>query len=259
METEEQNLKSEQRSESVVQLSVGKGKLTANFVEKNFLGLSILIAGALVSFSVLYSGGSIKLGTAQIDSGVEPKQTVIKTDVSIDDDPILGNKNAPVAIIEFSDFQCPFCRAFWEESLPQIKKEFIDTGKAKLIYRDYPLSFHSMAMPSAQAAECADEQGKFWEMHDKIFGEQDKLGQGTVTYAVQDIKGWAAEIGLNASKFNNCLDSGKYKTEVDKDFADGTAAGVTGTPSIFINGRLIVGAQPFASFKAIIEEELNKK
>lgn len=256
---EEQNLKPDQQSESAVKPLVGKGRMVANFLEKNFLGLSILIAGALVSFSVLYSGGAIKLGTAKIDPGIGQQRPAVKTDVSVDDDPVLGNKNAPVTIIEFSDYQCPFCRSFWKDSLPQIKKEFIDTGKARFVYRDFALSAHPMAIPSAQAAECADDQGKYWEMHDKIFSEQGKLGQGTVTYAVSDLKKWAIEIGLNAVKFNGCLDSGKYKAEVDKDFADGSAAGVTGTPSLFINGRLVVGAQPFASFKAVIEEELKKK
>lgn len=231
-----------------------------SFMEKNFLALSILTAGVMISGSLLYTNGfGAKLG-AQINDG-QPAQAGAgaKVDVSADDDPVLGNKNAKVTIIEFSDYQCPFCRSFWRDTLGQIKKEYIDTGKAKFIYRDYPLSFHPMAHVSAEAAECAEDQGKYWEMHDKIFGEEEKLGQGTVTYAVSDLKKWASAIGLNANQFNQCLDSGKHKAEVDKDFADGTAAGVSGTPSLFINGRLVVGAQPFASFKAIIDEELKKK
>ena len=114
-------------------------------------------------------------------------------------------------------------------------------------------------MPSAQAAECADDQGKYWEMHDKIFAEQEKLGQGTVQFTVQNLKKWAFEIGLNTANFNRCLDSGKYKAEVDKDTADGNAAGVSGTPSFFVNGWLTVGAQPYSVFKGLIEEELKKK
>lgn len=227
-----------------------------SFIEKHFLALAILIAGIMISGSLLYSGGvGVKLGTAQIK---QDPQGNVRVDVSVDDDPSLGNKNAKVTVIEFSDYQCPFCRIFWKESLNQLKKEYIDTGKVSFVYRDYPLSFHPMAEPSAQAAECAGDQDKYWEMHDKIFGEEDKLGQGTVTYTVQDLKLWASQIGLNPVKFNQCLDSGKYKEEVQKDFNDGTSAGVSGTPSIFINGRLIVGAQPYQSFKAIIEEELKK-
>ena len=113
-------------------------------------------------------------------------------------------------------------------------------------------------MPAHLAAACADEQGKFWEMHDAIFDEQEKLGSGTVQFTVDDVKKWAAKIGLNTAKFNQCLDSGKYKQEVEKDIADGSAAGVRGTPATFINGRLVSGAQPFAAFKVIIDEELKK-
>jgi protein-disulfide isomerase len=179
--------------------------------------------------------------------------------VSADDDAVLGNPDAPVTIIEFSDFQCPFCRKFYKETLPQIKKDYILTGKAKLVYRDFPLvQIHPGATPAAEGAECAKEQGKFWEMHDVIFDEQEKQGSGTIQFTADDVKKWAAKLGLNTSKFNQCLDSEKYKQEVEKDIADGSAAGVTGTPAIFVNGRLIVGAQPFAAFKVIIDEELKK-
>lgn len=226
-------------------------------IEKNFLALSILVTGFMIAGSLLYTDGvSTKSGTAQIQ---QDPQGNVRVNVSADDDPMLGNKNAKVTVIEFSDYQCPFCRSFWKDSFQQLKKEYIDSGKIKFIYRDYPLSFHPMAEPTAQAAECADDQGKYWEYHDKIFGEEDKKGQGTVTYTVAELKLWASQIGLNSDKFNQCLDSGKYKTEVQKDFDAGNAAGVSGTPSFFINGRLIVGAQPFSAFKAIIDEELNKK
>lgn len=241
--------------EEVAQLVAVKDKLKpGKFIENNFLALAILVTGIMISASLLYSDG-VKLGTAQIKQ--DPKGNV-KVDVSPDDDPSLGNKNAKVTVIEFSDYQCPFCRTFWKESFSQLKKEYIDTGKIKFVYRDYPLSFHPMAEPSAQAGECADDQGKYWEFHDKIFGEQDKKGQGTVTYTVQELKLWASQIGLNQTKFNQCLDSGKYKAEVQKDFDDGNSAGVSGTPTTFINGRSLVGAQPYASFKAIIDEELKK-
>lgn len=228
-----------------------------SFVEKNFLALSILTAAIMISGSVLYTkAGTNGGGQAVLDPSGNPSN--VKVDVSIDDDPMLGNKRAKVTIVEFSDYQCPFCRSFFEQAYPQIKKEYIDTGKVRLVYRDYPLSFHAMAAPSAQAAECADDQGKYWEMHDKIFAEQVKLGQGTVQYTNDDLKKWAVQIGLNSGTFNQCFDSGKYKAEVEKDLADGSAAGVTGTPSFFINGRLLVGAQPFSAFKALIDEELKK-
>lgn len=186
-------------------------------------------------------------------------QPIVATEVSADDDAILGNKNAPVTIIEFSDFQCPFCRKFWKEALQQIKKEYIDTGKVKFVYRDFPLPFHPGAIPAAQAAECAKEQGKFWQMHDAIFEEQEKQGSGTIQFGAADLKTWAAKIGLSAAKFNQCLDSGKYQQEVEKDIADGSAVGVNGTPATFVNGVLVSGAQPFSVFKSAIEQALNNQ
>lgn len=218
---------------------------------------AIILAGVLVSAAIIYSnGGFDKLavgGSANI--GQDPGgQKEVK--ISEDDDAFLGDKDAPVVMIEFSDFQCPFCRFFWRDTFPSVKSQYIDTGKVKFVYRDFPLSFHPGAMPAAQATECAEEQGKFWEMHDKIFSEQDKLGSGTVQFDADDLKKWASEIGLNVSDFNSCLDSQKYATEADNDLKEGQAAGVSGTPGFFINGRLVVGAQPFNAFKTIIEEEL---
>lgn len=229
---------------------------------KLFLPISILIAGVLISGTIIYTGNSSRSVGGSKNSGQvaaignNPPSGPIN--VSADDDPYLGDKNAPVTFIEFSDFQCPFCRKFWKDTLPQIKKEYIDTGKVKFVYRDFPLSFHQGAAPAAEGAECAEEQGKFWELHDTIFEEQEKQGSGTIQFTADDVKKWAAKIGLNTSKFNQCLDSGKYKAEVEKDIADGTTAGATGTPALFINGRLVVGAQPFAAFKVVIDEELKK-
>lgn len=226
---------------------------------KLFLPISIIVAAVVISGAILYNKTvSTKEKTTVSSSQNKNNQPTGPVDVSVDDDAVLGDNGAPVTIIEFSDFQCPFCRSFWKNAFVEIKKDYIDTGKAKLVFRDYPLSFHPMATPSAEGAECAKEQGKFWEMHDAMFEEQEKLGTGTIQYTADDIKKWAANIGLNAGQFNECLDSRKYKSEVEKDFADGGAAGVTGTPAIFINGRLVAGAQPFSVFKTIIEDELKK-
>jgi len=215
---------------------------------------SIILAGVLISGAVLLSnGGSGGGGTANIGDTSAGRGTA---EVSADDDAFLGDEDAPVVLIEFSDYQCPFCRSFWRDTLPLIKSEFIDTGKVKFVYRDLPLAIHPSAMPAAQATECAEEQGKFWEMHDKIFEEQDKLGRGTVQFSVGDLKRWAGEIRLDTSDFNSCLDSEKYKGEVENDLNDGRLVGVSGTPSIFVNGRLVVGAQPFSVFQSLIEGEL---
>lgn len=215
---------------------------------------AILIAGILIAGAVFYSDNNLSDGVATV-GGPGPK-----VEVSADDDPFLGPVNAKVVIIEFSDFQCPFCRSFWRETLSQVKKEYIDSGKSvKFVYRDFPLSFHPMAQKYAESAQCARDQNKFWPMHDKIFEEQEKFGGGTVSaYGIQDIKNWALEIGLNGQTFNQCLDSGKYASEVKKDFDDGVAAGVGGTPTFFINGKSLIGSQPFESFKTIIDQELQK-
>ena len=171
-------------------------------------------------------------------------------DVSADDDPVKGNANAPVTIIEFSDFQCPFCAKFFTETLSLIDEKYINTGKVKLVYRDFPLeNIHPQATPAAQAAECADEQGKYYEYHDKLFENQQLL-------SLDNYKRWAVELGLDAKQFNDCVDSKKYASEVQKDLADGSAAGVTGTPAFFINGKSVSGAQPFTVFEALIEAEL---
>jgi protein-disulfide isomerase len=182
-------------------------------------------------------------------SAAQPSPPAAKVEASADDDPAKGKRDAPVTIIEWSDFQCPFCAKFFTQTLPQIEKEYIATGKAKLVYRDFPLSFHQYAQKAAEAAECADDQGKFWEMHDMIFENQDAI-------SVDDLKGYAEELGLDTEAFNDCLDSSKYEGEVQKDMADGQAAGVSGTPGFVINGRLIVGAQPFSSFKQAIDAAL---
>jgi len=222
---------------------------------KHFLPISILVAAVLVSGSILYAnGGNTKRPTAQIAQGGSGNEQIGgPVDVSVDDDPFLGDDNAPVTIIEFSDYQCPFCRRFWQDTFPQIIDQYVNTGKVKFVYRDLPLSIHADAQSAAEAAECADDQGKYWQYHDKLFEEQTR---GATSLSDDNLKKWAVEIGLNSSQFNKCFDSEKYREEVQKDATDASLAGATGTPSFFINGRLLVGAQPFSAFKAVIEEAL---
>jgi len=168
-----------------------------------------------------------------------------------------GSPDAPVTIVEFSDFQCPFCEKFFTETLPQIQEEYIDTGKVKLVFKDFPLSFHGQAMPAAMTAECAGEQGKYWEMHDKLFGEQSRWVDKP---EVNDVmKQFADELGLDTDQFNQCFDSNKYADEINADMQEGIAAGVQGTPAFFVNGQFISGAQPFEVFKQIIDQMLAEK
>ncbi|MBI2054909.1 MAG: DsbA family protein [Candidatus Sungbacteria bacterium] len=225
---------------------------------------SIIAAGAIIALAVIYSGSplprAIPPGGGQ--SGGSNQAAGFANAVNLaDDDPALGDPNAPVTVVEFSDFQCPFCRRFFETVLPRIKDEYVKTGKARFVYRDFPISsIHDMAQKYAEAAECADEAGKFWAMHDKIFNEQSKKGSGTVLgYTVDDVKRWAAELGLDTAQFGQCLDSGKYASEVEKDLQDGQAVGVAGTPGTFVNSQFISGAVPYEEFRAAIDAELAKK
>jgi len=183
------------------------------------------------------------------------REQPIRVEVSPDDDPALGQPDAPVVIVEFSDYQCPFCKRFAEQTLPQIKEKYIDTGKVKLIFRDFPLSsIHPNAELAAEAAQCAHEQGKFWEMHDRIFQGQFEWSKSSEPEL--DFKEYAKEIGLDVEKFTECLESERYKEEIQKDLRDGISYGVRGTPTFFINGLRVRGAQPFSVFQQVIEAEL---
>ncbi len=170
--------------------------------------------------------------------------------VSAANGPSKGASGAPILLIEFSDFQCPFClRA--HATVDQVLKTYGD--KIRFVYRHYPLPTHPNAKPAAEASACAADQGKFWPYHDRLFEQQTKLSDS-------DLKQHAADLGLDAAKFNSCVDTHKFRALVDADTKDGEEAGVNGTPAFFINGRMLSGAQPFDAFKRIIDEELaNKK
>jgi protein-disulfide isomerase len=160
--------------------------------------------------------------------------------------PTRGGANAPVEIIEFSDFQCPYCG----QSYPVVKRVLSEYGdRVRLVYRQFPLPIHPNAREAAEAAACAGEQGQFWPYHDRLFENQSKL-------ADPDLRKHAATLGLDAGKFNACLDARKYQKDIDEDIVAGQAAGVGGTPGFFINGRPLDGAQPFEAFKSVIDEEL---
>lgn len=166
-----------------------------------------------------------------------------------DDDPSIGPASAPVTIIEFSDFQCPFCKMFYDQqTLDQILRAYPD--QIRFVYRDFPVSsLHPEAQAAAEAAQCANEQGKFWQYHDALFQNQDKLSSAFY-FDLGD------QLGLDHQAFVNCLRQGRYTSEVAKDFGDGVNAGVTGTPTFFINGHMLEGAHPFDDFKQLIEAEL---
>ena len=199
-----------------------------------------------------------KIASIQSPSG-QPSQPI---KISVDNDPVRGNPDAPITIIEFSDFQCPFCARFHVQTLPSILEEYIDTGKVNLVYRDFPIqSIHPNALPAAVAAECANEQGKYWQYHDTLFERQNswsKLDTGSV---ISTFSQYATDIGLEQQQFDSCLGSGKYLQEVQQDLNDGRTYDITGTPGFFIGNDdigfvKIDGAQPFESFKKVIDSQL---
>ncbi len=233
---------------------------------------AILLAGNAVGDKLAATTGAAVLGQTGTnpDAGTQPSQTAPTApaatqkmaDLIKDSAGVIGNANAPVVIVEFSDYQCPFCRSWAENVKGSLQTDYIDTGKVKLAYKDFPLSFHPMAPTYATAARCAGEQNKYWEMHDKIYSEQAKFGSGTVSTVTKDnIKTWAADLGLNATAFNTCLDSDKFSAQIQTNMREGSRVGVSGTPSFFIGkaggtGQLIVGAQPYTVFQAAIDAAL---
>jgi protein-disulfide isomerase len=174
-----------------------------------------------------------------------PRQAVKMASTS----PTRGPADAPIEVVEFSDFQCPFCQRVGP-AVTQMLQTYGD--RIRLVYREYPLPNHPNARPASEAGLCANEQGKFWPYHDKLFANQQRLGAG-------DLRQYAVDLGLDAKRFNACLDSHKNAALVEADIAAGNAAGMNGTPAFFINGRMLSGAQPFDAFKAIIDDELQLK
>ncbi|MDO8519689.1 MAG: thioredoxin domain-containing protein [Deltaproteobacteria bacterium] len=189
------------------------------------------------------------VGKLKEDAKVEVLMQRPRIEVSVDDDPGQGEKGAAITLIEFSDFQCPFCKRT-RPTIAQIMETY--KGKVYYVFRDFPLSFHKQAQKASEAAQCAGEQDKYWPYNDMLWENQTSL-------QIEDLKGYAKKLGLNESKFNQCLDSGKFAQEVEKDANDGAAAGVSGTPAYFVNGIFISGAQPFEKFQSVIDSELMLK
>ncbi len=255
--------------------------------KQNELKKTIIFASVIVTIALLFNGlaylkgGSGDSGapsgdiSATIEKGIEDyiqkqqevaakaqaeanKPKTVTGDFT-DDDAVLGDKNAPVTLIEWSDYECPFCKRHFTQTYPQIKEKYIDTGKVKMIFRDFPLGFHDpLATEQAMAAECAREQGgdnTYFAYHDLIFENTTSNGRGMQKEKLYEL---AEEVGVNKAKFTECLDSEKFKAEVKKDISDGGKAGVSGTPAFLVNDKFISGAQPFSAFEQAIEAELAK-
>lgn len=181
------------------------------------------------------------------------KTSIKKT--TIKGDPFLGKVDTPLVLVEFSDYECPFCGRFYRNTLPKIKKEYVNKGKLKYVFKDFPLSFHKKAFKAAEAAHCAGEEQKYWEMHDRIFANPQRM-------AINDLIGHAKKLGLNAKNFKKCLDDDRYAEGIKKDIAIGISNRIDGTPSFIlgredqngeVTGTMITGALPYETFKNAIE------
>jgi protein-disulfide isomerase len=174
---------------------------------------------------------------------------IFRADVAVNGAPFKGTERAPVTIVKFEDFQCPYCKTV-QTTYQELLKRY--NGKVRLVHKDLPLdAIHPQARQAAEAARCAGEQGKFWEYHDRLYANSPKAG-------IDELKSYGKDIGLNMTSFDQCVTSGKYRAAVQSDLNEGAQLGLTGTPTFFINGREISGAQPVEAFTAIIDEELNQ-
>ena len=185
---------------------------------------------------------------AELRARVPTSTSLLPPRVAVDpgDGPSRGPADAPVTIVEFSEFQCPFCR----RAAPTVRElEARYKGRVRLVFRHFPLALHKDAPKAAEAAECAREKDRFWEMHDRLFANAEKL-------SVSDLKQHARAIGLDGAAFDACLDSGRHEGLWRRDLAYAQSFGATGTPMFFVNGRLVSGAQPLATFTRVIDEEL---
>jgi predicted DsbA family dithiol-disulfide isomerase len=184
------------------------------------------------------------------DFGFKSYLEPLRAQLSTEGFPSKGPATAPVTIVEFSDFECPYCGGLFP-TLQQVEKNYSE--KVRIVYRQFPLSnIHPHAMKAAEASLCANEQKKFWEFHDSMFSNQKEL-------SVPDLKQRAVDLKLDTQAFNQCLDSGRHAAAIQADIQEGARSGVSGTPALFINGRLLSGNQPYAEIKDIIEDELQRK
>jgi protein-disulfide isomerase len=184
--------------------------------------------------------------------GTSQSPSVEETLASLGKGPALGSATAPVTIVEFSDFQCSFCKKFWAETLPKLNETYIKKGQVSFAYRHFAI-LGKQSIEAAKGSECASEQGKFWEYHDRLF-----KNQGGLSFTNAKLKQYAQESGLKINSFSQCLDSDKYLKKVEGETSVAGFLGTRGTPTFFVNGRRLVGAQPYETFQKVITEELKK-
>lgn len=225
------------------------------------VAILFLIVG-LVLGALLFGGGS---GVSEAQLRIAVREELAQqlgalelsagpVDLMVDDDPFMGPENAPVTIVEFSDFLCSFCGRHYEQTLWPLLEEYGDL--VRYVYRDYPGVGGQYAVTSAIAAECADDQGKFWDFHNRLFDSQTSLASADLENI---LIGYAGELGMDVPTFTTCLQNRTYQDEVLLDYTDGESRGITGTPGFFINGQFMSGAQPIDRFRVLINRELERQ
>ncbi|MBP6913106.1 MAG: DsbA family protein [Candidatus Levybacteria bacterium] len=238
-------------------------RLPRKFTQQQILYALLLVATFLVGY--LFATVQALKATPQKTAGAETQQPGAqpttdpnkKFDVKPGHFPVLGDENAKVTIVAFADFRCPFCERFYTEVEPQIIKDYVDTGKAKFAFRHYAFLGPASTV-AANAVECANEQGKFWDMYKYLY-ENQPSETDTTMYNSDTLSQAAGNLGMDAEQFKGCIDASRYQKNVDEDMADGQKAEVSATPTFFVNGKMILGAQPYENFKAAIEEALAGK
>ena len=236
------------------QFALKEKRLYTRYLKRSQV-LAILLPVAFIlglSSGYFLWGRAAGIAKAQQSAANSGNQPVKRYDVTFEDnDPVFGPANAPVTIIEFSDYQCPYCQKWYTEVFGRLISTY--GNKLRFVYRDFPLtSLHPQAEPAAIAAHCAGEQGKYWEFHDLVFGGQ--LGLSRTSYTQ-----YASDLNINIEKFTTCISSEKYKAEVENDLKYASNLGVRSTPTFFINGIAVVGAQPFEVFQQLIDQELGSQ
>lgn len=218
------------------------------------------VTGMLADGPSTPSGGSG--GDSPDDGNNQPTNdqpdTVDMSQVSLENEPVMGAADAPVTMVVFEDFECPFCKRFEENAMPQIVSNYVETGDVKVVWKDLPLPerIHPWADESAEAMECVYRVGgddAFWAVKNKVFDNQDTITKSNV---YDKVKQWASAEGVSASELQQCYDTGAME-EVNQDKSEARSVGASGTPTVFINGQKIVGAQPYSSFQSVIESQLN--
>ncbi len=223
---------------------------------KLLIPAAIVVAGVIIAGAIMYSGGT-KTVPANNKGDNSPPPAVASAEVLKvrAGDYYIGNPGAKVVVVEYGDYQCPFCGKWFREVEPKIIDQYVKSGKAVFIFRDFAF-LGEESIRTAEAARCAGDQNKFWEYHDYLYGHQQGENQGAFSDA--NLKQFAGALKLNMTAFNSCFDSGKYKQAVNSQTAEGKTVGVNGTPATFINGAIVSGAQPFSVFQSKIEAELKK-